>query len=233
MSSTGAKGSQQTNTKIKERVQNKGAKLNRRQPWSGAPDCPLCHRTVSGAPWRINSNLPVSGIYGSRSAIIHRTVRCNTGLSGVPAEQRLLHANGRLQMNNKSKQCAHVRAEVRADARRHTGQCTVIVQCTTGLSGGPTCQSCNGQNPNGWVTWLAYRTVSGGAPACPVRHTTDSLPNVHFGGWGYKYPQPPTLQGIQVFSHCIQYKSPRLHSKTQTRDQILSQVQSSFQSNSD
>jgi hypothetical protein len=88
-------------------------------------------------------------------------------------------------------------------------------------------------NPNGWVTWLAHRTVSGGAPDCPVRHTTAAIPNDHFGGLVYKYPQPPTLQGIQVFSHCIQYKSSRLHSKTQTRDQILSQVQSSFQSNSD
>jgi hypothetical protein len=25
----------------------------------------------------------------------------------------------------------------------------------------------------------------------PVRHATDSLPTVTFGGWGYKYPQPP------------------------------------------
>jgi hypothetical protein len=43
-------------------------------------------------------------------------------------------------------------------------------------------------NPNGWVTWLAHRTVSGGAPDCPVRHTTAAIPNGHFGGWGYKYP---------------------------------------------
>jgi hypothetical protein len=46
-------------------------------------------------------------------------------------------------------------------------------------------------NPNGWVTWLAHWTVSGGAPDCLVRPSTDSLPNGHFGGWGYKYPQPP------------------------------------------
>jgi hypothetical protein len=72
-------------------------------------------------------------------------------------------------------------------------------------------------NPNGWVTWLAHQTVSGGAPDCPVRHTTAAIPNGHFGGWGYKYPQPPLIQGIQVFSHCIQYKSSRLHSKTQTK----------------
>jgi hypothetical protein len=61
-------------------------------------------------------------------------------------------------------------------------------------------------NPNGWVTWLAHRTVSGGVPDCPVRPSTDSLPNGHFGGWGYKYPPTTTLQGIQVFqpTHSIQ-----------------------------
>jgi hypothetical protein len=72
-----------------------------------------------------------------------------------------------------------------------------------------------------------------GAPDCPVRHATEAPTNGHFGGWGYKYPQPPTIHCIQVFSLQTSYKSSRLHSKTQTRDQILSQVQRSFQSNSD
>ena len=58
--------------------------------------CPVHHRTVSGAPGWINSNLPPLGFWKSHSAIIHRTVRCSTGLSGVPAEQRL-QRNGRLQ----------------------------------------------------------------------------------------------------------------------------------------
>jgi hypothetical protein len=30
-----------------------------------------------------------------------------------------------------------------------------------------------------------------GAPDCPVRHATDSLPTATFGGWGYKYPNHP------------------------------------------
>jgi hypothetical protein len=55
----------------------------------------------------------------------------------------------------------------------------------------PSCQKLQRSNPNGWVTWLAHRTVSGGAPDCAVLPSTDSLPNDHFGGWGYKYPQPP------------------------------------------
>jgi hypothetical protein len=121
-----------------DKGQKKGAKRNRSAPWSGAPDCPVCHRTVSGAPpdsvrctredclqtlrLRVSQaqptiihrtvrcstgqcpvlqseaaqNWPASGFHEDCSAIIHRTVRCCTGLSGVPAEQRLLRANGRL-----------------------------------------------------------------------------------------------------------------------------------------
>jgi hypothetical protein len=104
----------------------------------------------------------------------------------------------------------------------------VTVRCDTGLSGGPGCQSSNGQNhqnPNGWVMWLAHRTVSGGAPEFPVRPSTAALPNGYFGGWGYKYPQPPLFKASMFPAYCIQYKSSRLHSKTQTRDQIFSKVQ--------
>jgi hypothetical protein len=104
----------------------------------------------------------------------------------------------------------------------------VTVRCGTGLSGGLDCQSSNGrnrQNPNGWVTWLAHRTVSSGAPDCPMHPSTAALPNGCFGGWSYKYPQPPPFKASKFPAFCIQYKSSRLHSKTQTRDQILSQVQ--------
>jgi hypothetical protein len=97
----------------------------------------------------------------------------------------------------------------------------------------PSCQKLQWSEPNGLVTWLAHRIVSGGAPDCTVRHTTEAFTNGQLGGWGYKYPPTTTLQCIQVFSLQTSYKSSRLHSKTQTRDQILSQVQRSFQSNSD
>jgi hypothetical protein len=84
--------------------------------------CPVHHQTVSGAPGRNDSEPASFGNSGSHSAIIHQTVWCNTGLSGVPAEQQLLRANGRLQRNSESEQCAPTRAEVRAGARRRTGQ---------------------------------------------------------------------------------------------------------------
>jgi hypothetical protein len=136
--------------KDKRKGSKQRRKVYRRQPWSGVPDCPVCHRTVSGAPGRNDFELASFGNLGGRSAIIHRTVRFNTGLSGVPAEQRLLCANGRLQVNIKSKQCASAHAEVRAGARRRTGQSTGLVRSTTGLSGGPNCKSSNGQNPTAW-----------------------------------------------------------------------------------
>jgi hypothetical protein len=61
----------------------KEQRANRRHLWSGAPDCPVCHLTVSGAPPDMsgvpedsNANSAPSGISRGDSAIIHRTVRC-------------------------------------------------------------------------------------------------------------------------------------------------------------
>jgi hypothetical protein len=79
---TGAKGSTQTNKKIKVRVQNKGVKETEENPG-------LVHRTVSGAPGAVQSELFTFGFLRCHSGIIHRTVLRATGLSGVTAEQRL------------------------------------------------------------------------------------------------------------------------------------------------
>jgi hypothetical protein len=94
----------------KSKIQPKAALVWRTE------QCSVHHRTVSGAPGRNDSELASFGNSGSHSAIIYRIIRCGTGLSGVPAEQRLLHANSRLQRNSGSKQCAPARAEVRAEA---------------------------------------------------------------------------------------------------------------------
>jgi hypothetical protein len=88
-------------------------------------------------------------------------------------------------------------------------------------------------NPNSWVTWLAHRTVSSGAPDCPMRHTTAIPPNGHFGGWGYKYPQPPHLKDPSFSAIAFNTRALDFTPRLKQRDQILSQVQRSFQSNSD
>ena len=147
----------------------------------------------------------------------------------MPTEQRLLRANDRLQKALNALQCAPESEQSHMVHRKLNSACPVHHRTVRW----PRRQKLQQSESNGWVTWQAHRTVSGGAPDCPVRHATEALTNGHFGGWGYKYPQPPTIHCIQVFSLHTSYKSYSIQYKTQTRDQILSQVQRSLQSNSD
>jgi hypothetical protein len=83
-----------------------------------------------------------------------------TRLSGEPAEQRLLRANGNLQ-----KQLMRARARrSQARVKWRNGHSTVHVRCATRHPGGPSSQSSNGRNPTAWC-----------ASDCPVHHATDSL----------------------------------------------------------
>jgi hypothetical protein len=180
----------------------------------------VCHQTVSGAPpdsvrctREPDSKLATFGNSGSRSAKIHWTVRCSTGLSGVPAEQRLLHPNGRLQRAVNALQCTQ------KSEQRQKAHWTVNSDCPVHHRAvrWPRRQKLQRSNPNGRVTWLAHRTVSGGPPDCLVRHTTAAFTNDHFGGWGYKYPPTTPLQCIQVFSLQTPYKSYSIQYKTQPK----------------
>jgi hypothetical protein len=87
-------GSTQTNKRSKLGFKSKGAKKPK-VPWSGAPDCPVCHRTVFGAPGPYNSELSTFGFVRPHSAIIHRTVRCTKWSNGFQRNGRLqrTHAN--------------------------------------------------------------------------------------------------------------------------------------------
>jgi hypothetical protein len=63
---------------------NKRARDNRRHLWSGAPDCPVCHRTCPVHQRTPTPNSSRSGNSRGDSAIIHRTVRCTPDMSGAP-----------------------------------------------------------------------------------------------------------------------------------------------------
>jgi hypothetical protein len=99
-----------------------------------------------------------------------------TGLSGEPAEQRLLRANGHLQahlMRARSAQKSGTRATVH---RTIYSTCPVC----TGHLGGPRRQRSNGRIPTTLVTWLAHRTCPvytglSGAPYDSQPHQTASL----------------------------------------------------------
>jgi hypothetical protein len=77
----------------------------------------------------------------------------------------------------------------------------------------PSCQKLQRSNPNGWVTWLAHRTLSGGAPDCSVCPSTDSLPNGHFGGWGYKYPQPPHFKASKFSANTFNTRASAFNTR--------------------
>ena len=169
------------------------------------PDSVRCTR-------EFHSKLATFRNSGGRSAIIHRTVRCSTRLSGAPSGVMAPSANDRLQRYS-----ARLRAQKSEQAQK--AHRTVNSDCPVHhrTVRWPTRQKLQRSESNDRVTWVAHRTVSGGAPDYPVRHATEAPTNGHFGGWGYKYPQPPTIHCIQVFSIQTSYKSSRLHSKTQSK----------------
>jgi hypothetical protein len=65
-------------------------------------------------------------------------------------------------------------------------------------------------NPNGWVTWLAHRTVR-----CALRQQSSPTSILVVGA--INTPQPPHFKASKHSLHLIQYKSNTQHSKTQIK----------------
>jgi hypothetical protein len=74
----------------------------------------------------------------------------------------------------------------------------------------PTCQKLQRSNPNGWVTWLAHRTVR-----CAIRQQPSPMAILVVGA--INTPQPPLLKTLKHSLLLIQYKSNTQHSKTQIK----------------
>jgi hypothetical protein len=181
-------------------------------------DCPVCHHTVSGVLGPYRAKPATLGFLQARSAIIHRTVRCATELSGAPAEQQLTRATV-------DSGAWTVRARSQSRSQRHTRKCPVwhrTIRCHKKTTA-PTVD-CSRTLTVGWRGGApdSLQCLSGGAPDCPVRPSTAAIPNDHLVVGGYKYPQPPQHQASKHYEHCIQYKSNRLHSKTQSKRSIHS-----------
>jgi hypothetical protein len=112
-----------------------------------------------------HSELLSFGFLGSHSAIIHRTVRCAKRSNGC---QR----NGRVQRSADNSTVRGLRAQ--SQSRRQKPHRTANSTCPVHhrTVRWPHMSELQRSNPNGWVTWLAHRTVFGGAPDCPVVHRT-------------------------------------------------------------
>jgi hypothetical protein len=194
------------------------------------PKCALVWRTgLSGVPpdnvrctREPNSKLATFGKSGSRSAIIHWTIQCCTRLSGAPAEQRLLRANGRLQRVVNALQCAQ-KSEQSQKAHRTVYRTCPVHHRTVRW---PRCQKLQWSESNGRVTWLAHQTVR-----CAMRQKPS--PTVLLVVGAINTPQPPHFNAskFSAFKHLT--RAITFNTRHNQRDQILSQVQRSFQSNSD
>jgi hypothetical protein len=155
----------------------------------------VCHLIVSDAPGSYKYELATFGFQQSRSAIIHRTIRCATGLSGAPVKQQLPVQRSTAMDTCKVLQCADSSRRSQSSRQRRTGQCTVPVRCGTRLYGATRIKSSNGRNHrnrNGWVTWLAHRTVR-------CAHRQQPPPTVVLVVEGYKYPPTTTTPTIKAF----------------------------------
>jgi hypothetical protein len=118
-------------------------------------------------------------------------------------------------------QCvAEVRTEVRGAPDSEQDLSGAAPDCPVPLED----KASNGQklqNPNGWVTWMAYRTVSSGAPDCPVRPSTAACPNGSLVVEGYKYPtnhhhsKHPRFLSITFITRALAF-TPRHNSKDQS-----------------
>jgi hypothetical protein len=144
------------------------------------------------------------GFSGSLSAIIHRTVRCSTGLSGVPSGVTATVPTVVCKSN--SEQCATTRAESE--------------QAPEGAPDSE--QDLSGAPPDCPMTPLVRApTVEpqrlgdvAGASDCPVRPSTEAFPNNHFGGWGYKYPpQPPHFKASKFSTNTFNTRASAFNTR--------------------
>jgi hypothetical protein len=104
----------------------------------------MAHRTVSGAPGTPRVKPTTLRKMEARSAIIHRTVRCATGLSGEPAEQRLSVPTVDSAKATLSRQSQKHRSQRAPDCPVWHLDCPVQLE-DKGL------QQSTAQNPNGCV----------------------------------------------------------------------------------
>jgi hypothetical protein len=157
----------------------KRARDNRRLPWSGAPDCPVHHRTVSGAPGTPSQTSHLREFseafhYNSPDMSgAHRTV------SGAPEESNSELASFGFPLHYNSPDCPVSQRSndyfaptvdcnalnARQRAQRSRARAGGTPDSLQDLSGAPADSQAGPQDraptvePNGQVTWLAHRTV--------------------------------------------------------------------------
>ena len=137
----------------------------------------------------------------------------------MPAEQRLLPRQRSPATAFNARQSAQ-KSGTREKAHR-TVYRTCLVHHRTAQR--PHKSELQRSNPNGLLTWLAHRTVSGGAPDCPVRHATAHFQRPFLVVEAINTPTTPHSM-VSKFSTLLHLTRASIQCKTHKRDQILSQL---------
>jgi hypothetical protein len=172
-----------------------GAKT-RRGAGNGAPDSVWC-------PSQATRELAALEILWRRSAIIHRTVRCATDISGEPTKQRQMCQRS-TALNSKKVNSAQVRSQS-SKVRMHR-TCPVCHQSVRCSKKTKRLQRSTAPNPNGLLMWQAPDSEQ-----CLVRCTIDS--NSWNSGWGYKYPNHLYSSNPSLLHFSFNTRAKGKHSK--------------------
>jgi hypothetical protein len=209
---------------------NKGQRGNRRLLWSGAPDCPVHQRTPTPTlhlrenpePARYNSpDCPVytrqcpvlqqvaapelASLGNSRRLLrynspdmsgVHRTVRCIHGATATSRQRSpatAINAHQSAQASG-TPMLAHRTVNNACPVRHRTSRRAQKSELQRSISNG-TDDVAGAPDMSG-----VHRTVR-----CAIEQTAST--NGQVGGWGYKYPNHPTIHCIQVFHFSTTYKS--------------------------
>jgi hypothetical protein len=179
--------------------------------WPGAPDCPVCHQTVSGAPGPYRIKLATLGFLQPRSALIHRTIRCTSGATTNSHNGRLQKLWNRWTVKNSALQSQSIESEAHQTVNRTCPMWHQTVRCHKKTTA-PTVD-CSQTLMVGWRGGApdSLQGLFGGAPDCPVRPSPAASPTTCLVVEGYKYPQPPQLQAFKISKYHIQCKSSSIH----------------------
>jgi hypothetical protein len=132
--------------------------------------------------------------YNSPDCLVgHHTVRCASGAMATAQQSTPMETYKSATVRGQSAQ---------SQSRRQKAHRTVNSDCPVHhrTVRWPHLSELQQSNPNGWVTWLAHRTVR-----CAHRQTASPTAILVVGA--INTPPTTTLQDIQVFRLHIQYKS--------------------------
>jgi hypothetical protein len=142
----------------------------------------VCHRIVFGAPPDSVRCTSVDQLEIATFGFLEKPLRYNS--QDFLVYQRSNGYSATVDSNGNLKSATVREQFAQSQRKRQKAHRTVNSDCLVHhrTIRWPRLSELQRSNPNGWVTWLAHRTVTGGAPDCPVRPSTAAQPQ-RLGWW--------------------------------------------------